>query len=234
MKKCFIIMIMAVLMGDIAISAHNGNSELSLEYGMDISSSYIWRGYKITGASLQPEISLSLAGNGFDIAFGLWGNVDFESDIKELETFLSASTGGFSLLLTDYTTPKSYFCNYSDNHALDMELSYSFGDILPLTLTWSSIVAGEDKNSEGKQCFSSYFEVNYDFSLAGLECWATVGCLPFSSPYYTDTEGFVLSNISLGAIRSFSFWNIENLPVGLAFTYNLDIKNLYCSFFVSF
>src|SRR5574344_2197630 len=194
MKKLIVSVLLILSVYSVNVKAEDKG--FSMDFGTDVTTNYIWRGYKLADLSVQPEISVNYAGSKIDLSFGVWG---------------TASLG------QDY---------YFENHALFIAAEYYFGDNLPLTLTWSSV----DFASE----WSHYCELNYDFSIAGFDLFAQVGCLPFTATYYTETEDFVLNNLSLGVSRELSFWNVEDLPVSMQVTYNPDEEDTFLNFSVSF
>lgn len=225
MKKLIVSVLLILSVYSVKVKAEDNG--FSMDCGTDVTTNYIWRGYKLADLSVQPEISVNYVGSNIDLSFGVWGTASLVQDYySEIDAFVSASLGNFTLSVTDYGTPNTYFDKFNENHALDIAAEYYFGDNLPLTLKWSSL----DFASE----WSHYCELNYDFSIAGFDFFAQVGCLPFTATYYTETEDFVLNNLSLGVSRELSFWNIEDLPVSMQVTYNPDEEDTFLNFSVSF
>lgn len=225
MKKLIVSVLLIFSVYSVTVKAEE--NEFSMDFGTDVTTNYVWRGYKQADLSVQPEISVNYSGSNIDLSFGFWGSASLvENYYSEIDAFVSASLGNFTLSATDYGTPNTYFDTFNENHALDISAEYYFGKNIPLTLKWSSI----DFDSE----WSHYCELNYDFSIAGFDMFAQIGCLPFSATYYTETEGFVLNNLSLGISRELSFWNVEDLPVSMQVTYNPDVEDTFLNFSVSF
>jgi hypothetical protein len=224
-KKLIVSVLLIFSIYSVTVKAEE--NEFSMDFGTDVTTNYVWRGYKLADLSVQPEISVNYAGSNIDLSFGFWGSASLvENYYSEIDAFVSASLGNFTLSATDYGTPNTYFDKFNENHALDISAEYYFGENIPLTLKWSSI----DFDSE----WSHYCELNYDFSIAGFDMFAQIGFLPFSATYYTDSEDFVLNNLSLGISRELSFWNVEDLPVSMQVTYNPDVEDSFLNFSVSF
>lgn len=226
MKKKSIVSVLLILsMCSITVKAEE--NKFTVDFGTDVTTNYVWRGYNLADLSFQPEISVNYACSNMDISFGLWGSASLVEDYdSEIDAFVSASLGNFTLTATDYGKPNTYFDKFNENHALDLSAEYYFGDNLPLTLMWSSINFASE--------WSHYCQLNYDFSIGGFDLFAQVGCLPFTATYYTESEGFVVNNLSLGISRELSFWNVESLPVSMQFTYNPDDADTFLNFTVSF
>ncbi len=93
--------------------------------GLDIYSSYIWRGAKFgDGPAFQPAVSFSTG--GFEI--GAWGSVSSSTDEGfEMDLYASYGFGPVSLTLTDYYFGGDW-TQYSTTHYLEPSVGLSFGD----------------------------------------------------------------------------------------------------------
>lgn len=69
---------------------------------------------------------------------------------------------------------------------------------IPLTFLWSTFFFRDDVNAAGKKLYSSYMEVNYQFSLDNFHFKASVGATPWAS-LYQDGEGFKVTNVGIDA-----------------------------------
>ena len=58
----------------------------------------------------------------------------------------------------------------------------------PLSIAWYTMFAGADRKTtdegEEKQAYSSYVELNYPFSVKGVDLNATCGVVPYKTPQY--------------------------------------------------
>ena len=87
---------------------------------------------------------------------------------------------------------------------------YNFGEKCPLSLTWSTMFAGGDKDESGDQYFSSYFEAAYDVDVWGVNFTPSVGISPWKGMY---SDGFGVCSISLKASKEIKITDSFSLPV---------------------
>ena len=189
------------------------DKKLTVDVGADVVSSYVWRGQYQTGVSFQPSLSASWSG----LTLGVWGSTDF-SIAKEFDFTLSYEIGGLSVGITDYWIPADgqkegmrYFGYAKEQHLFEGNISYHFGDNLPLSLGWNTVFYGDqDLNEEDKRMYSSYFTVGYDFTVKGAECTAEVGVNPWASQFHDE---FNVMSLSLTAKKSIAITSEFSLPV---------------------
>lgn len=207
------------ILGLITVSTVSAQ-EVSIDVGADVVSSYVWRGVKQAGASVQP--SLSLTAGGFSI--GAWGSTDIASaSAKEVDFSASYTVAGLKIALTDYWYDGEGAYNYFGktyghaNHSLEASLSYTFSESLPLTLSWNTFFLGnyDDKlNDEGKvkAGYSTFIEAAYPFKVGGVDLTASVGVFPWDAPVY-GTEGFEIATVQLGASKEIKITDSYSLPI---------------------
>lgn len=193
-----------------AVMPVQAQSSVELTGGVDLVSKYVWRGVYQSGASLQPGIGIEYAG----FSLGAWGSTPLDfSEFKELDLTIGYSIAGFSVAVTDYYwngIDGSFYDYYLRNHLFEGSLAYRFGPKFPLYVSWSTFFAGDmDKDEEGKQQYSSYFEVGYDFSFKGVDFTASVGGAPWDSPAWlvpaNGKKDFQISQVSLKAVKEIRF-----------------------------
>lgn len=135
------------------------------EAGADVTSSYLWRGLKLGGLALQPDVNVGFGG----LKLEAWANVSptdytFSELMPELDLTLSYSIVGLTIGVThqyyfdgskyfDYRMPsvadyegENYGVGYAGNQT-EIFAKYELGevlDFLPLTLMWSTYVGGDD------------------------------------------------------------------------------------------
>lgn len=180
----------------------------------DLVSSYVWRGMYQTGPAIQPSLSMSYAG----LSLTAWGSTDFssssdETKAKEFDLTLGYGIGGFSIAVTDYwwSGEGARYGRYNTDHYFEGTIGYNFGEKFPLSLTWSTMFAGGDKNPEdGDRYYSSYFEAAYDVNVWGISFQPAVGISPYKSQY---SDGFGLNSISLKASKEIKLSESFSLPV---------------------
>lgn len=189
-------------------------SEVEASLKADIVSEYNWRGIDLGKAALQPELSVGWKG----LSLSAWGSVGLtghKDDIREIDMTLSYETGGLELGIIDYWTDekdKRYFYYKKDNtgHSFEGYIGYDFG---PLSASWQTFFAGNDyKESDGKRAYSSYFELEAPFRLAGCEWGANFGLVPWKSDYY-HVSGFSVTYVSLRATKDIRITDTFALPL---------------------
>ncbi|MCQ2960078.1 MAG: hypothetical protein MJ198_07825 [Bacteroidales bacterium] len=202
--KKFGLIILAAFGFSAAYAEEPESSDLTLEVGGDVVSSYIWRGQELGGASFQPSLSLGWKG----LSLSAWGSVGFESsNTKEFDLTLGYEISGFSVSITDYYFAypgalNQYF-HYGKGktaHVFEAQLGYDFGF---MSINWYTNFAGDDavKNAEGDKAYSSYLSLGAPFTLGGVDCEAELGFMPWKTDFYANCDGFSFSNISVKATK---------------------------------
>jgi hypothetical protein len=188
-------------------------------YG-DAVSSYVWRGIKQTGFSIQPSLTFSLG----DFSLGAWGSTDFnegaDQGFKEVDFTASYSVSDFTIAVTDYwwdgEGARHYFSSPREGysgHMLEGSLSYKFSEKFPLSVGWNTFFLGEgNKKENGDNSFSTFVEFAYPFSLKDLNLDFAVGFTPWESAVY-GTTGFKFTQIKLGVSKNIKITESFTLPV---------------------
>lgn len=190
--------------------------------GVDVVSSYVWRGFfqGNDGPAIQPALSLSTG----SFTIGAWGSTDFKS-AKEFDLSVGYSAGPLSLTLSDYWWEGQYaggYFNYTKNktdHWIEASLGYDFQDALPLTLTWSTMLYGPDTNAGGDKMYSSYLEAVYSTSLKGVGLDMGVGVVPFKSDFY-GCNRLAVTNIFLKGEKKLKLSDSFELPLFVQLIFN--------------
>lgn len=147
---------LGTLIAAVALSLNANAQKLHLVSGLE--TTHIWRGLEVSkGLTLDNEVAISDNNNHF--RFGLWGGMQINGDYKEFDYYVSYTNGGFSASVWDiynfsdgiYANDKAYrIFNYNSRntgHFIDATVSYNFGEKFPLTLSWSTILAGRDRGA---------------------------------------------------------------------------------------
>ena len=206
-----------LLMTAIALPATSmAQDKVEASVGADIVSNYIWRGYKLGGAGIQPSASVAYKG----LSLSAWGNIGFDKDDdKEIDLTLAYETGNVSLSLTDIWYPE-----YKDAHTLEAQVGYDFGF---LAANWYTNVYGDDKE------YASYISLIAPFSLIGLDWEAEVGATPWGTDYY-GTDKFSVCDLSLGASYELSITKSYSTTLFAKATYSPVAEKFYATFGISF
>jgi len=186
---CATAMLMSVSM------AAQDKKRFEVSPSVDLVSSYVWRGMHQTGPAFQPGITMSVAG----LSLSAWGSTDFD-DAKEFDITLGYENGGFSIGVTDYwwSGEGARYGHYSTDHYFEGCVGYQFGESFPLSLTWSTMFAGGDKDEDDDQRFSTYIEAAYTFNVLGFDVIPAVGISPWTGMYHKEgNKGFIVPALSL-------------------------------------
>ena len=214
----------------------SAQDKVEAEVYADVVTKYFWRGQDLGDAAVQPYLGLSYKGLTLS-GWGSYGLVNHGEE--EIDLTLSYNLGGFSVGVIDYYCfdKKGYDdCKYFDyrsgktKHVFEANIGYDFG---PLSVQWFTNFAGadgEDVYNGGKRPYSSYVELNAPFNLGGLEWEATVGAVPYKTDYYSDANGFAVTNVSLKATKDIKVTDTFSIPVFAAVNTNPSTQKAYFVF----
>ena len=206
--------------------------EISL--GADITSKYVWRGFdQASGTSIQPSLGLAYKG----VSLSAWGNTSItDLEPKEFDITLGYSIGGFGIVVTDYwwSGESGKYGHYKDSHYFEGALSYNFGDQVPLTVSAAMMFAGADKNPDGNQNFSTYFNAAYDIACPGeVTLTPSVG-ISTKSYLYTGEKISGFTDISLKAAKKIKVTESFSIPIFVQATVSPVMDKTYLVFGMSF
>jgi hypothetical protein len=212
-KVCLVIVLFGLL-STLSLKAQS----VDVDFGADLVSSYVWRGYKQAGASIQPTLSASISG----FSLGAWASTDFTSKEgkKEVDFTAAYENSGFKVAATDYWWDGEgqyrYFSSpRGDNngHYLEATLGYTLPESFPLSVTWNTFLLGKgNKKEDGKNSYSTYIELAYPFSAAGVDMGISTGFTPWESAVY-GTGGFEFTSVALSASKSLKITESFSLPI---------------------
>lgn len=98
-------------------------------------------------------------------------------------------------------------------------------------MQWYTNFAGNDGlNKSGKRAYSSYVEATAPFRLAGLEWTATVGAVPYATSFYSNANGFAVTNATLKATKDIKITDSFSIPVFAAIATNPSNEKAYLLF----
>lgn len=201
------------------------SGRVTVDAGMDLVSSYIWRGIYLGGPSFQPSVTMR-AGN---FTLGAWASVDFvASSYKEVDLQVRYQWKGLTFQVSDLydegstsnrdvLTSRNYFHFGADSpHRVEAGVAWQVSRKVPVTLSWYTILFGaSDVDTEGRRCYSSYAEVSYPFAVKTIEMRAGVGVAPWKTAGVNGAKGFAVKNVFLTAGRDWSFRNMGSFRLGL-------------------
>lgn len=204
-KKVVAIAVSAIALSTTSVFAQEEEaSKFSSDAGIDIYSSYIWRGAKFgTGAALQPWMSFT-AGN-FEI--GSWNSVN-SGGVEAFEADLYASYSfdfGLGIAVTDYYFGGAYFGDSC--HYIEPALSFEKGSF--------SFLGAYMLNAE-----DMYVELGYSFKLFDIAIGAGDG-------QYTTDGNFNVCNVSIKKSKDLQITDKFTIPVSAGITLNPSTEGFF-------
>ncbi|WP_029905946.1 TorF family putative porin [Prevotella sp. 10(H)] len=217
----------------------NAQSTLEVDLGADLVSSYVWRGVKQAGASVQPSLSASI--NGFSLS--AWGSTDFTGNDgkKEVDFTAAFENSGFKIAVTDYwwdgEGAHRYFSYPQDGnsgHMLEGTIGYTFPDSFPLSITWNTFFLGKgNKKADGDNSYSTYIELAYPFSVKGVDMGIATGFSPWENATLGIGKGFKVTSVMLNASKSIKITDSFSLPIFANIIANPAVEDIHFVFGIS-
>lgn len=215
-------------------TAAKAQDNVETTIGADVVNQYIWRGQELGSVSLQPTLGIAYKG----LSLTAWGSIGLSepSDTKEFDITAAYSVGGFNIGVTDYwfNSPSTRYFLYDSHktsHVFEANIGYDFG---PASIQWYTNFAGNDGvNKDGDRAYSSYFEVSAPFTFGGCDWTATVGAVPFASSFYSDANGFAVTNVSLKATKELKITDTFSVPVFAGIAANPSTEKAFFIFGLS-
>ena len=215
----------------------------------DLVSSYVWRGiYQGGAASFQSTLGFSVG----NFSLTAWGSPSLSESNKEIDLTaaykfgeagptLSVATlwwdGQADVANGELTNNYFHFKSGDTGHHFEAGLAYTLPiEKFPLSIAWYTMFAGADRKTtdegEEKQAYSSYVELNYPFSVKGVDLNATCGVVPYKTPQY-NVNGFAVTNLALKATKAINFNDKFSLPIFVQAIWNPRLEDAHLVFGVT-
>lgn len=185
--------------------------------GVDLYSTYVWRGVAYSGPSIQPYVEFGAGG----FVLGAWGSQgidgivssdDASNGFQEMDLYASYSFDfGLSLGVTDYYYPGTLYFEDS-SHAYELNLGFEAGNF---SLSGNYIFAGGGSMGE-----DVYAEVGYSLGAADFFLGAGDGW------HSTDTD-FAVVNVGVSTTKTIKITDSFSIPLSGAVIINPDTEQLY-------
>ena len=215
----------------------------------DLVSSYVWRGiYQGGAASFQPTLGFSVG----NFSLTAWGSTSLSESNKEIDLTAAYKFGEAGPTLSvaslwwngqadvangELTNDYFHFKSGDTGHHFEAGLAYTLPvEKFPLSIAWYTMFAGADRKmtdkGEEKQAYSSYVELNYPFSVKGVDLNATCGVVPYETPQY-NVNGFAVTNLALKATKAINFNDKFSLPIFVQAIWNPRLEDAHLVFGVT-
>lgn len=194
--------------------AQEEESSSPFDLGLDMYSSYVWRGAKFgSGPAFQPWVEASFG----NLAVGAWGSVNSSTnEALEMDLYLGYSIGDLGITVTDYYFGGSWTSD--STHYIEPSLSYAFGN---LSVMGAYMLTPDFEDAD------MYFELGYSFDNVSLAVGAGDGA-------YTDDGDFMLCNITVGTSKEIEITEKYALPISGSVTLNPATGGFFITAGISF
>lgn len=235
----------------------------TLNFGADIMSRYIWRGYDYGNSpAFQPNLYFSWQG----LNIGAWGSYAFSSHsimiddttvvdlghYSEMDLYISYTYKWFTLMFFDYFTMNGlnvnegnkYFNYYNKTtgHTFEVCLTFEGPEKFPLIFSAATLVYGNDKNKDStgvyglgeKNNFSTYIEAAYRFQFKKID----LELKPFIGgiPFGSSWYGPYggIINLGLTAKKGIPVTEKYSIPIQASLITNPQAQSIFLVFGISF
>lgn len=196
----------------------------------DLVSSYVWRGSLAT-SNPAPNFQPTLAYVKGNFEIGVWGSTDFNGTYKEIDPYVSLTSGKFKFLFTDYfwNFELANYFNYQNDetaHRFEGAIGYLGSEALPLSITWNTMFYGYDKNTDNEQAYSTYIEFGYSkgpaYYFFGFTPWAgyynNYGITAFDPE--AEKKSFSVVNVGASVSKALKITEFYSLPIKVTLAIN--------------
>jgi len=221
MKKILMIAASVLLLITFIPTVHAQEEESNWNAGLDIYSSYIWRGLKFgTGAAFQPSVDFTAGG----FTIGAWGSFS-TGDTEAAEADLYASYGfelgenaALSLTVTDYYFPGSVYFE-STSHFIEPLVNLGLGN---LSLTAAYMFYENAANGSG----DIYLQAGYAAGPVSITVGGGNGQYSLEDGEDEDDK-FAISNIGIGTSKEIKITDSFSLPISGSIILNPSTEQLF-------
>lgn len=200
----------------------------SLEGTVSLSSAYLWRGEKVCGVEMTPQLAFKYK----DFQIQTYAYLPFDNSYMEFDMEASYRIGDFSLVLADYfirggscPAPIKYFdwSKATGKHLIEAAFCY-IPEKLPFSAKWFTFLYGDylpGKNgNRGRRSFSSYLELEAYHNFGNICIGSlSMGSSIFKGSYTAYTKNFAVINCGLKFAREFTFGRVS-FPAYVLFVVN--------------
>ncbi|MDG5800582.1 hypothetical protein QA597_09450 [Marinilabiliaceae bacterium ANBcel2] len=209
---------------------NNEDAKVDISVNADLVSRYVWRGMLYSSNfNLQPSVNFGYK----NFYGGVWGSYGIAHEFAEVDFYVGFTKGNFAFTLNDYYVGTDigllgddYF-NYSSettNHAFEAEVQYFFEDI-PLVLTGSNFFYGNDRDEDGDNYYSTYFEAMYNFyDVSGYNVSLFAGGTPAEGLY---SDGAAIVNVGASFLKEVEVNDLISLPLEASLIFNPDAEDIF-------
>jgi len=196
-----------------------------------ITNNHVWRAISSGSAPcIEPYVSYRL--NGLSVS--AWSSYAIDYSYKEFDIFVKYDWEFLQVGLFDYYCPNPQvltndftdFSSLNTRHLYEVQLNYTGHENFPLNIITGCFIGGFDKDENGSQLYSTYFEMNYTMKAKKNQLKAEVGMTPFKGMY---ADHFSVFNYGLTLMREIQITEKWSILSSYKLIYNKEINDLYFS-----
>ena len=223
MKKYLMITASVLMLITFIPNVQAQEEESNWNAGLDIYSSYIWRGLKFgTGAAFQPSVDFTAGG----FTIGAWGSFSTGSE-EAAEADLYASYGfnlgenaSLSLTVTDYYFPGSAYFD-KNSHFIEPLVSLGLGN-LSLTAAYMFYEGAGNGDASG----DIYLQAGYAAGPVSITVGGGNGQYSVEDEEDEDDK-FAISNIGIGTSKEIKITDSFSLPISGSIILNPSTEQFF-------
>lgn len=211
--------------------SENKDSIQNFSLSADFVTNYIWRGLSYSDVpNIQPSISYT-TNNGI-FTLGAFGSYSLANYYSEVDLYASLSLGMFTFEVWDYfgmtdTLANNRFFDFKDEstgHALEAIVMFNGPESFPIQFTAGTFFYGNDKDFDGENYYSTYFELAYPFKWKRNNLTVFAGCTPKEGIYGSE---FAFNNIGITNEREIRITDNFSIPIKGSIIINPHLENIY-------
>jgi len=203
--------------------------EVIWDASVSLQNQHYWRGMQTgRGLSFEAGANIQLTKG---LSAGIWNGTALNSSYKEIDFYLTYTVDGFSVSLLDYYCPREavFSDEFSDwnepstPHLVDVQLTYKLPRV-PFSVMVSTMVWGDDLDSENQNQYSTYLELGYHQSIEAMNTSFILGYTPWKS-FYHEESGIV--NLEAAADYPVIEFSRLSMNINTKFIYNPVRSDIY-------
>ena len=211
----------------------------SIDFSANLTSRYIVNGTDLGKHSpaIQPNAEISVG----DFTFGLWGSFALNvANANETDWYLRYKIKNFlsiqfsDVFFSNDTLKSNNYLNYNKKttgHQLNASINLLGTEEIPLGIHFDFFFyTSIDLDKNGKDRFTSYFELNYALKLQNIDIKPFLGFTPWEG-YWGNRFGVV--NTGLAFSKNIPITEKYSLPINCKFIINPQAENVFFVFGIS-
>ncbi|MGQ1948049.1 hypothetical protein ACT3CD_13210 [Geofilum sp. OHC36d9] len=239
LKKGYVILVFTLMSFLFNVTPIYAQDSAVSHFNLDLrlKNMHLWQGFVVTPGAMMAT-SMEYTTNDQKFVAGIWGGAGFDGTYKEFSYYTTYRfTNNFQAQLISHNNysqienPKIFsYDKYTSPNFLDIVLSYTASERMPLSILWSTILFGQggdyvnETDGTVTDSYSNYVELNYLFMAdKQIQIKAFVGgafSFVTEKTFYSTSPAIVNMGVTLSQDVKFlnkkipvsgtAFWNPES------------------------